>query len=50
MVVILLSPLFCKYDNLTIRLHQEKSIYLDEGWLFITRFKVASLPGMRNKH
>ena len=45
MVVILLSFL-CNYDNLTLKLHQEKRSYLDEGWLFIGRFKVGSVGGM----
>ena len=45
MVVILLSFL-CNYDNLTLKLHQEKRSYPDEGRLFIGRFKVGSVPGM----
>ena len=45
MVVILLSFL-CNYDNLTLKLHQGKRSYPDEGWLFIGRFKVGSVPGM----
>ena len=45
MVVILLSFL-CNYDNLTLKLHQGKCCYPDEGWLFIGRFKVGSVPGM----
>ena len=45
MVVILLSFL-CNYDNLTLKLHQEKRSNPDEGWLFIGRFKVGSVPGM----
>ena len=44
MVVILLSFL-CNYDNLTLKLHQEKRSYPDERWLFIGRFKVESVPG-----
>ena len=44
-VVILLSFL-CNYDNLTLKLHQEKRCYPDEGWLFIGRFKVGRVPGM----
>ena len=44
MVVILLSFL-CNYDNLTIKLHQKKRNYSDEGWLFIGRFKVGNVPG-----
>ena len=42
MVVILLS----NYDNLTLKLHQGKRCYPDEGWRFIGRFKVESVPGM----
>ena len=45
MVVILFSFL-CNYDNLTLKLHQEKRSYPDERWLFIGRFKVRSVPGM----
>ena len=44
LVVILLSFL-CNYDNLTLKLHQEKRSYPDERWLFIGRFKVGSVPG-----
>ena len=45
MVVTLLSFL-CNYDNLTLKLHQGKRSYPDEGWLFIGRFKVGSVPGI----
>ena len=45
MVVILLYFL-CNYDNLTLKLHQGKRCYPDEGWLFIGRFKVGSVPRM----
>ena len=45
MVVILLSFL-CNYDNLTLKLHQGKRCYPDEGWLFIGRLKVGSVPAM----
>ena len=44
MVVIILSFL-CNYDNLTLKLHHEKCSYTDERWLFISRFKVGSVPG-----
>ena len=44
LVVILLSFL-CNYENLTLKLHQEKRSYPDERWLFIGRFKVGSVPG-----
>ena len=45
MTVILLSFL-CKYDDLTLKLHQEKRSYPNEKWLFIGRFEVGSVPGM----
>ena len=45
MTVILLSFL-CKYDDLTLKLHQEKRSYPNEKRLFIGRFKVGSVPGM----
>ena len=41
MVAILLF-FFCNYDNLTLKL--QKRSYPDEGWLFIGRFKVGSIP------
>ena len=44
-VVVLLSFL-CNYDNLTLKLHQGKRCYPDEGWFFIGGFKVGSVPGM----
>ena len=31
---------------LTLKSHQEKGSYPDEGWIFIGRFKVRSVPGM----
>ena len=46
MVVILLSFL-SNYDNLTLKLHQGKRSHHDEGWLFIGRFEVGSVPGIR---
>ena len=45
MAVILLSFL-CNYDNLTLKLRQEKRSYPGEGRIFIGRFKVGSAPGM----
>ena len=45
MVVILLTFLY-NYDNLTLKLHQGKCIYPDEGRHFIGRFKVGSVPGI----
>ena len=45
MVVILLSFLY-NYNILTLKLNQEKRSYPDEGWLFIGRFKVGSVPGI----
>ena len=44
-MVVILSFL-CNYDNLTLKLHQEKRSYPDERWLFIGRFKVESVPRM----
>ena len=48
MVVILLS-LLCNHDNLILTLFQKENSYFDEGWFFIGRFKVGSVPGTRNK-
>ena len=45
MVVIILSFL-CNFDNLTPKLSQKKRNYPDEGWLFIGKFKVGSVPGI----
>ena len=46
MVVILLSPLVCKSDNLILKSHQKKvATLIKDGF-----FKVKSVPGMRNKH
>ena len=47
-MVLILLLLFCNHDNLILKLHQKKSIYLDEGWLFIGSFKVGSVPRMTN--
>ena len=44
MVVILSFP--CNYDNLTLKLHQEKRSYPDEGLRFFGRFKVGYVPRM----
>ena len=45
MVLILLSC-FCNYDNLALKLCQNKHSYPEEGWHFVGRFKVGSLPGI----
>ena len=45
-IVATLLSFHCNYDNLTLKLHQEKHSYPDERWLFIVRFKVGSVPGM----
>ena len=47
MVLILLS-VFCNHDNWRIKLYQKKS-YLDEGLLFIGKFKVGKVLEMINK-
>ena len=44
-MVLVLLPLVCNHDNLIQKLHQKNS-YLDEGWFFIGRFRVGSVPGM----
>ena len=50
MVAILyLSPLFCKFDNLILKLHPQKISYFDEQWLFVDMIKVGSVLGMGNK-
>ena len=45
-IMVILLSFLCNYDNLTLKLHQEKRSYPDERWLFIGRFKVGSVPGM----
>ena len=45
-MVLILLYFLCNYDNLTLKLHQEKRSPPYEGWLFIGRFKVGSVPGM----
>ena len=45
-IVVILLSFLCNYDNLTLKLHQEKRSYPDEGWIFIGRFKVGSVSGM----
>ena len=40
-MVVILFYFLCNYDNMTL-----KRCYTDEGWLFIGRFKVVSVPGM----
>ena len=47
-ILIKFIAFFCNYDNLTLQLYQKKN-YLNEGLLFICRFKVGSLPRMINK-
>ena len=47
-VVLNLSPLLWNYGNLTLKLHQKNS-YLNEGLLFVGRFKVGRFPRMINK-
>ena len=45
-VVVILLSFLCNYDNLILKLHQEKRSYPDEGLIFIGRFKVESVSGM----
>ena len=46
MMLVILSSFLCIYDNLRLKLHQEKRSYPDEGWFFIRRFKVRNVPGV----
>ena len=46
MLVVILSSVLCIYDNLRLKLHQEKRSCPDEGWFFIRRFKVRNVPGV----
>ena len=45
-MVVTLFFFLCNFDNLTLKLYQEKLNYPDEGWFFIGRFKVGSVPRM----
>ena len=45
-VVVILLSFLCNYDDLSLKFHQEKRSYLDEGWIFMGRFKVGSVPRM----
>ena len=45
-MVLILLLLLCNHDSSIIKLHQKRSSYLDEGWLFIGSFKVRSLHMM----
>ena len=47
-MVISLLPILCHHDSLTLKFHQKNS-YFNEGWLFVGRFKVGSLPRMMNE-
>ena len=40
-MVLSLLPFLCSHSNLTLKLHLKNS-YLNEGWLFIGRFKVLA--------
>ena len=48
-MVLTVLLLLCNHDNLILKLHQKKNSHLDEGWFFISSFKVGSVPGMINK-
>ena len=43
-MVVTLLVFLCNYDDLTQKLHQEKLNCPDEGWFFIGKFKVESVP------
>ena len=46
-MILSLLRFLCNQGNLTLKLHHKE--YLNEGWLFIGRFKVGILPRMINK-
>ena len=45
-MVVILSSFLCIFDNLRLKLNQEKRSYPDKGWFFIRRFKVRNVPGV----
>ena len=44
-MAVILFFFLCNYNNLTLKLHQEKRSYPDEEWLFIGRFNIGSVRG-----
>ena len=50
-VILHLLSLICNHGNFTLKLYASEKItrYLNEGRRFIGRFKVGSLPRMKNK-
>ena len=50
-VILHLLSLICNHGNFTLKLYASEKItrYLNEGRRFISRFKVGSLPRMKNK-
>ena len=44
-IVVILLSFLCNYDNLSLKLYQEKPSYPDETWLFIGKFKIGPVPG-----
>ena len=44
-LAVILLAFFFNYDNLALKLYQEKRSYSNERWLFIGRFKVGRVPG-----
>ena len=49
-MVLTLLILLCNHDNWMLKLStSEKHSCFDEGWIFISSFKVGSVPGMINK-
>ena len=47
-MVLSLLPFIYNHGYLALKLHQKNS-YLNQGWLFIGKFKVGSLPRMINR-
>ena len=39
-VAVILLSFLCNYDNLTVKLHQEKRSYPDEGWILLADSKL----------
>ena len=48
-MVLIFLLLLCSHDNLILKLHQKKSSYIDEEWLFIGSLKAGSVLGIINK-
>ena len=45
-MVLIFLLLLRSHDNLILKLHQKKSSYIDEEWLFISSLKAGIVPGI----